>query len=386
MPGVAQRGHPEKIERHMLRTDALDYNLPERLLATAPAFPRDSARLLVVSRTDESVLEHRAVSDLPGLVSPGDVMVFNRSRVLRARLVGERTDTGGRVEGLFLEPATDYKECWRVMLKSNGRLRAGMRVALRDTDGRPTVQRLVLIGRDAEMWVVRPEPAIDDVPVALEALGRTPLPPYILHARRVRGDATADDRDRAAYQTVYASGVSKNAGSVAAPTAGLHFTDRLLRRIDERGVRRLQVELHVGAGTFAPVKTEFVEDHPIHAEWCAADADVVRTLAGSDGRRGSSVIAVGTTTARTLESIPAPIDRWTEGGWCGPTRLLVTPGYEWRHVDGLLTNFHLPRSTLLAMVASLLPGGVGRLMEIYAAAIAHRYRFYSFGDAMLVLP
>lgn len=370
----------------MLRTDALDYNLPERLIATAPASPRDAARLLVVSRTDERVFEHRVVSDLPGLVAPGDVMVFNRSRVLRARLVGERTDTGGRVEGLYLGPATGYEDCWRVMLRSNGRLRAGMRVALRDIEGRPAALRLVLIGRDAEAWIVRPEPGIHDVPAALESLGRTPLPPYILHARRARGDASADDSDRAAYQTVYASKECNKAGSVAAPTAGLHFTDGLLRRIDERGARRLHVELHVGAGTFAPVKTGFVEEHPIHAEWCAADADVVRSLAGRDGRSGSRVIAVGTTTARTLESIPAPIERRAESGWSGSTRLLITPGYEWRHVDALMTNFHLPRSTLLAMVASLLSGGVGRLMEIYAAAIEAEYRFYSFGDAMLVLP
>lgn len=372
----------------MLRTDQLAYDLPERLIATAPAVSRDAARMLVVSRSDPARLEHRTVRDLPGYLGAGDVAVFNRSRVLRARLVGARADTGGRVEGLYLDLASGRAGAWRVLLRSNGRLRAGQVVRLRDANGALTDSTLSLVERAGEAWIVWPEPSVADASAALEAVGRTPLPPYILHARHTAGFATSDASDRARYQTVYAEAdPAPGAGSVAAPTAGLHFTPELLERLDGAGVRRLCVDLHVGYGTFQPVQTECVEDHPIHAERCSAPARVARALldrqqSAEDGR----LFAVGTTTARTLESIPDPIERWTESGWSGSTRLLITPGYRWRRIDGMLTNFHLPRSTLLAMVAALFPGGADRLLELYRVAVRERYRFYSFGDAMLILP
>jgi S-adenosylmethionine:tRNA ribosyltransferase-isomerase len=214
----------------------------------------------------------------------------------------------------------------------------------------------------------------------LEAMGWTPLPPYILRARKCAHEPSDEGVDREHYQTVYAD----TPGSVAAPTAGLHFTPALLARLAERGVRRAEVVLHVGAGTFRPVESEFVEQHPMHSEWCSMNSaaiDAVRTTLAS----GARVIPVGTTAARTIESYAAVI----EGGGQAPammeTRLLITPGYEFRWMDGILTNFHLPRSTLLALVAALLPGdGVEAIKRAYMHAIASGYRFYSFGDACLI--
>jgi len=360
----------------MLPSADLEYDLPESLIATAPAEPRDSARLLVVRRADPGVLEHRAVRDLPDYVTAGDTLVLNRTRVVRARLEGEREDTGGRVEGLWLGDADGPSGTWRVMLRSNGRLREGAVVRL--TGRSPGAEaRITLRRREGDHWVVSVDPEDAD----LERIGRTPIPPYILRARRARGEAGDDDLDRRRYQTVYASEV-EGRGSVAAPTAGLHLTDELLGRLTAAGVRRTEVELSVGVGTFAPITTELVERHPMHPEWCSAPGEAVRAVIETPGR----VIAVGTTSARTLESVPDPLGGWVEDGWSGDTRLLITPGYRWRVVDGLLTNFHLPRSTLLAMVGALLPGGVGRLLAIYHEAIDRGYRFYSYGDAMLILP
>ena len=372
----------------MLRTADLDYNLPEDLIATAPADPRDAARMMVVSRSDPALLEHHRVRDLPAMLHPGDLAVFNRTHVLRARLIGARLDTGGRIEGLFLSLAGEDRDgrrpsAWRVLLRSNGRLRAGVRIALAAQSEAHGDTVLTLRERQGEAWIVGIEPRPGAADVDLECVGRTPLPPYILRARRARGETAVDSDDRARYQTVFArSEREPSPGSVAAPTAGLHFTPDLLGRIDAVGVRRCEVELSVGYGTFAPVQTETVEAHPIHAEWCAAPGDVVHGMKSTAGR----LIAVGTTTARTLESVPDPLDDWSDDGWSGWTRLLITPGYHWNRVDALLTNFHLPRSTLLAMVAALFPGGVDRLHDLYARAIAERYRFYSFGDAMLILP
>ncbi|MGH7133707.1 MAG: S-adenosylmethionine:tRNA ribosyltransferase-isomerase, partial [Phycisphaerales bacterium] len=212
----------------------------------------------------------------------------------------------------------------------------------------------------------------------------TPLPPYIRAARKRHGVEVDDAVDRAAYQTVYARGDELSAGSVAAPTAGLHFTPDLLAMLSAKGVDRAEVVLHVGTGTFKPVDTEFVEQHPMHAEWCTAPAATTAAMARARFS-GGRVFAVGTTSARTLESFTqaeltpnADASHWT--------RILITPGYQWRHIDGLMTNFHLPRSTLLAMVAALLPGGAAQLLDVYREAIVKGYRFYSYGDAMLVAP
>jgi S-adenosylmethionine:tRNA ribosyltransferase-isomerase len=419
-PSCALRPGNSGAERtpRMLRTDALDYELPEDLIATTPAEPRDAARLMVLSRSDPGRLEHRAVRDLPEVLRPRerrstmppDLMVVNATRVLAARFTGVRVDTGGHVEGLYVRPGSapagesSAGPVWVVLLKMR-RMKPGVLVALHDRHGRESGVRLRLLERDAGdpgAWAVAVEserlalsPAMT-APDLLEWVGLTPLPPYILAARRRTRASVAEEADRSRYQTVYATdrGERPGHGSVAAPTAGLHFTAPLLEALREAGVERAEVTLDVGLGTFKPVETEHVEEHPMHAEWCSvpgATAGAVARIHGPDPARRGRVIAVGTTAARTLESFESVgamlRDRAHE------TRILITPGYRWRHVDGLLTNFHLPRSTLLAMVASLLMRegddpmeGVRRLLGAYAVAVREGYRFYSYGDAMVILP
>lgn len=388
-----------------MRTDELDFDLPRELIATRPAEPRDSSRLLVVSRSDPGRLEDRVFTDLPGLLGAGDTLVFNRSRVIPARLEGVNPATGGRVSGLYLKDAgvgPDGRPAWAVLLKAK-RSRPGGRVALTGADGSETGVVLELVEKcPAEgpgAWVVVLEGAANAE--VLERVGLTPLPPYILSARKERGEETADELDRSFYQTVYAAG-EQEAGSVAAPTAGLHFTDRVLADLAARGVGRREVVLHVGAGTFRPVETERLEDHPMHAErcWVGTAGDLLDQKACSSktkstapgGGEGGRVIAVGSTSVRTLEAAAGLIaaGRAEEArGWF-ETDILIAPGYRWKAVDGMVTNFHLPRSTLIAMVAAALEGdgvdGVERVRAVYAQAVKEGYRFFSYGDAMLILP
>ena len=366
----------------MLRTSDLEYDLPDELIATRPAEPRDSARLMVVDRGQPSSVEEAKVRDLPSYLREGDLLVFNDSRVLPARLAGVRRSTSGRIGGLFL--AEHGPGRWEALLRSNGRLRSGDVIDLDDAHGGRSSVSMTLLDRAGEGWLteVRDE-SRGDAESAAELLGRigaTPLPPYILFARRQRHERIDDDEDRAWYQTVYAD--STHTGSVAAPTAGLHFTPALLRRLEESGVRTARVTLHVGAGTFKPVEVEVVEEHPIHAEWAETPASALRAV--RDTRMsGGRVVCVGTTSARALESAP---ESASGDGWLGETRLLITPGYRWKRLDAMLTNFHLPRSTLLAMVGALFPEGVRDLRPLYERAVRDRFRFYSYGDTMLVLP
>ena len=365
----------------MLRTDQLDYELPPELVARRPAEPRDSARLMVCSRSDPSMVKHVRVRDLPGFLRPGDVMTVNASGVLPARLLGRREASGGAVEGLFLAQVAPGR--WRVLLKANSKLRAGLRVRLRRPDGDDAEATLTLIERDREAWLVGVEPE-GDAPTILARAGATPLPPYILSARRSAGDAPPDDRDRAWYQTVYAD--ERHAGSVAAPTAGLHFTPELLERLGAGGVARASVLLHVGPGTFKPVTADRVEDHDIHSESIFVPPETIGAVESARARGGRSV-CVGTTTVRALESLPDPLtDAARREGHRADTDLFILPGFAFRRTDALLTNFHLPRSTLLALVSALLPEGPPRLLELYREAVAEGYRFYSYGDAMLLLP
>ena len=386
-----------------MRTDELDFELPRELIATRPASPRDSSRLLVVSRSDPGRLEDRVFTDLPGLLGGGDTLVFNRSRVIPARLEGVNPATGGRVSGLYLKDAgvaADGRAAWVVLLKAK-RSRAGGRVALIGADGGETGVVLELVEACAAegpgAWVVVVEGAADSE--VLERVGLTPLPPYILSARKERGEDTADELDRSFYQTVYAGGGGE-AGSVAAPTAGLHFTDRVLADLAARGVGRREVVLHVGAGTFRPVEAERLEDHAMHSErcWVGTAGDLLDERACSSRTKstappeGGRVIAVGSTSVRTLEAAAGLIEagRAEEArGWF-ETDILIAPGYRWKAVDGMVTNFHLPRSTLIAMVAAVLEGdgvdGVERVRAVYAHAVREGYRFFSYGDAMVVLP
>ncbi len=367
----------------MLRTSELEYELDPGRIALRAVEPRDSARLMVARRAGDGAPEHRVVRDLPEILAPGDVLVFNTTRVLPARFLGVRRDTGGHVEGLYLGDAGGASggdgggARWVVLLKSRRR-RAGVFVDVLRGDGAASGVSLRLVEPAADeptAWVVEVEGG--GTSGALRRVGLTPIPPYIQAARKAAGVRVEEEEDRRRYQTVYARGGEW--GSVAAPTAGLHFTPELLARLAARGVERAEVELAVGTGTFRVIETEFVEQHAMHAEWCRVPPETARAV-GSARRRGGRVIAVGTTAARAIES-----PGYSGGEWF-QTRLLVTPGYAWRDVAGLMTNFHLPRSTLLAMVGAMFEGGVGRAKALYAEAARVGYRFYSYGDAMLILP
>jgi len=369
-----------------LRTDELDYTLPESLIACEPATPRDSARLLVISRSDPNRIEHRAIRDLPSLLTPCDLLVRNRTWVHPAKLTAKRTDTGGRVEGLFLDQC-DRPDHWLAMLKSNGRLREGQTIELLDANAHAPGITATLVERIDDHWRLAIN-AIDfdpaDARLILDRVGATPLPPYITRRRKDTGLRIPDNTDRDWYRVIDAHAARTAHGSVAAPTAGLHFTSELLGAIDRAGVRSAEILLHVGMGTFKPIDTPTVAEHPMHTERFAVPAETINRLAQAhaEDRR---ILAVGTTTARTLESLPEDLAAVT-GGIESRTSILIEPGHTWTHTDALLTNFHLPRSTLLAMVAALLPEGIERLLGCYRVAIERGYRFYSYGDAMLILP
>ncbi|MEO0512034.1 MAG: tRNA preQ1(34) S-adenosylmethionine ribosyltransferase-isomerase QueA [Planctomycetota bacterium] len=376
-----------------MRTNDLDFELPESLIARRPSERRDASRLLVISRSDPSVLEHRTFGDLPALLTPGDVAVFNTSRVLPARFVGRNAESDGRVSGLYLREGGPGE---LVALVKARRMREGYRLLIDGRDGEGVVTLSVVRRAEDGGWVF----GLPEGMTAADFLNRcglAALPPYILQARSRDGVDVPPDEDLDRYQTVYAdhdTPSERGEGSVAAPTAGLHFTPSVLAALAERGVARADVTLHVGRGTFEPVDADCVEEHVMHAERCSISPDAesaVLARHGGPGRAGR-VFAVGTTSARTLESFAG---LRAAGDWRREleTDLLITPGYRWRWVDGLVTNFHLPRSTLLAMAASLLVpedglpmDGVDRLLSVYKLAVGEGYRFFSYGDAMLVLP
>jgi S-adenosylmethionine:tRNA ribosyltransferase-isomerase len=349
-----------------------DYDLPAELVAQEPCERRDAARLLVHAIGPDRT-EHRSVRDLVELLRPEDLLVVNDTRVLPGRLFGRRA-SGGRVELLLLEPLDDAPGApWSALVNPARKLHPGEVIALED--GELTLRFLERGvepgGRPAPTWSVELFDAAGgpvDVPAALERHGHVPLPPYIERA--------ADDpADRARYQTVYA----EVPGAVAAPTAGLHFTPELLEALAARGVRRATVTLHVGLGTFRPIDVEDVEAHEMHAERFTLPPETARAVEETR-KRGGRVVAVGTTSVRVLESCATP-----DGGVLpdsGDTRLFLRPGSPFRVVDALLTNFHLPRSSLLVLVSAF--AGRERTLRLYAEAVAERYRFYSYGDAMLL--
>jgi S-adenosylmethionine:tRNA ribosyltransferase-isomerase len=365
-----------------MRIDELDFDLPPERIATEPARPRDAARLMVVRR-EAGTVEDAHVRDLPELLSAGDVMVVNDTAVHPARLIGAKRGSGGRVEGLFLAAPSPGR--WRVLLRG-GRLRAGVSMDLEPVgDGQAAT--ITLLERDAEAWLVAVEESAGagaGAAAVLDRVGRTPLPPYILAARWDAGLDVADARDRDDYQTIYAD--ADRAGSVAAPTAGLHFTPELLERLAAAGIDRRALTLHVGEGTFRPVTADTLEEHRMHHEWCAVPSPVLEVLAAREAGGGPRVIAIGTTSVRALESVPTPVPALApgDGPWTHETDLLIQPGWRFRHVDGMLTNFHLPRSTLIALVAGMI--GLDRTLELYRRAVDRGYRFYSYGDAMVILP
>jgi S-adenosylmethionine:tRNA ribosyltransferase-isomerase len=360
-----------------LDLDLFDYDLPADRIAQEPLEERSSARLMRLIRATDAV-EHRFVRDLPGILRSGDLLVLNDTAVVPAKLALRRT-SGGRVEGLFLremEAGPEASLRWLVMLRSKGRMRDGEVLAAEsDPATRLTVDRRTEQGQFEVVVAVGENPGGSASAAAggstidiLSRIGRTPLPPYI-HRQSDRAE------DRARYQTVFAS----RPGAVAAPTAGLHFTPELLAELRGRGIEQARVTLHVGLGTFEPVRELVVEQHHMHSEWLecgAATADAVNS-ARQAGRR---IVAVGTTSVRVLESCA------DESGCVRPragwTDIFIYPGYHFRVVDALLTNFHLPKSTLLMLVSSL--AGRERIMKAYREAIACGYRFFSYGDAMLI--
>jgi len=344
--------------------DDYDYALPEELIAQEPIEPRDAARLMVVRRSTRTI-EHRIFRELPLLLDPGDVLVVNDSRVLPARLLGQRR-TGGKVEILLVQPL-EGTTVWLALARPARKLQSGESVTIfphRGAGVDPAPVR-ILERRSGGQVVVALDPVIAE---RLDRYGHVPLPPYI----------RAPLRDPERYQTVYAA----HPGSVAAPTAGLHFTERLLAELRERGIVIVPLTLHVGIGTFKPIEVEDVRQHTMHAEWYRVPAETVATIRETK-RAGKRVVAVGTTAARTLESIAAALEGEQTGELTGWTDLYIYPGYRWRVVDALITNFHLPRSTLILLVASF--AGREFILEAYQEAVRLRYRFYSFGDAMLIL-
>jgi S-adenosylmethionine:tRNA ribosyltransferase-isomerase len=350
----------------MDEADLYNYDLPPERIAQEPLADRAAARLLVVDRRT-GALGHRQVRDLPEILRPGDLLVVNDTRVVPARLVGRRAKTGGRWEGLFLraDPASGV---WEVLAQTRGRPTPGERIVLAGRDGGDACA-LTLVGRAAGgAWLALPEEDAAVPPLELlERVGRIPLPGYIRG-----GVEQAGDRER--YQTVFA----RASGSAAAPTAGLHFTPALLEELAAHGIDRARVTLHVGPGTFRPITTARLEDHRMHSEWCECPAETVVAAAAARAR-GGRIVAVGTTTLRTLETA-------ARGGaleaWSGATDLFVRPGFVFRAVDCLLTNFHMPRSTLMVLVSAL--ASRATIIAAYEEAIRREYRFLSYGDAMLI--
>ncbi|MBO0751722.1 MAG: tRNA preQ1(34) S-adenosylmethionine ribosyltransferase-isomerase QueA [Bradyrhizobiaceae bacterium] len=355
-----------------MRTDLFDFELPQDRIALRPASPRDSARLLVVRPGAEPSLEDRIVRDLPDLLQGGDQLVVNDTKVIPAQLCGRRAGGAGapRIEATLIKRLDGAR--WQALVKPARKLKPGDKVRFGEDGNASEVCSLggldAIVERKGEAGEVIlafafSGPVLDE---AIAAHGSVPLPPYIA-ARR-----PPDAHDRADYQTMFA----RKEGAVAAPTAGLHFTESLLRDLAARRIGLHTVTLHVGAGTFLPVKAEDLAGHRMHAEWGQVSAEAATALSAAQGR----IVAVGTTSLRLIES--AAQDDGTIAPFCGDTTLFITPGYAFRAVDVLLTNFHLPRSTLFMLVAAFC--GLSTMKRAYAHAVESGYRFYSYGDACLL--
>jgi S-adenosylmethionine:tRNA ribosyltransferase-isomerase len=345
-----------------MKVDLFDFDLPNERIALRPVRPRDSARMLVV-RGDTAPLEDRGVRDLPDLLNPGDVLVFNDTRVIPAQLEGRRADGEAKI-GATLHKRVDLRR-WQAFIRNAKRVKIGDQLVF---GGGVTA---IAEARHPDGSITLGFEGDEPVEVLLDRAGTMPLPPYIASKRGV------DAQDLDDYQTMFAA----EKGAVAAPTASLHFTQTLIDALDARGIGRAMLTLHVGAGTFLPVKADDTDDHQMHAEFGRISVEAAAQL--NDARaNGGRIIAVGTTSLRLLESAV------TEDGviqpFAGDTAIFITPGYRFRAVDGLLTNFHLPKSTLMMLVSALM--GRDRMMAAYAHAIAQEYRFYSYGDSSLLLP
>lgn len=340
-----------------MKTADFDYELPQELIAQDPLEQRDSSRLLILDKkTGERT--HRIFHDIIDYLHEGDCLVINNTKVIPARLIGEREDTGGKVEVLLLKRKTD--NVWETLVKPGKKARPGMRLSFGDGLLHAEVQEVVEEGNRLIRFEY--EGIFEEI---LDQLGQMPLPPYITHQLK--------DKNR--YQTVYA----KYEGSAAAPTAGLHFTEELLQQIQEKGVRIARVTLHVGLGTFRPVKVEDVTEHHMHTEFYHVSQEAADII-NETKKQGGRVICVGTTSCRTIES--AADEQGVVQATEGDTDIFIYPGYRFKVLDCLITNFHLPESTLLMLVSAL--AGKENIMAAYKEAVEMRYRFFSFGDAMFI--
>ena len=342
-----------------MRIEEFDYRLPPSLIAQYPSSQRGDTLLMVLDRQTRGI-EHQAFRDIAKYLRPDDLLVLNNTRVLPARLIGKK-ETGGRVELLLIPSWNGTKGEWEVLIKNSGRVKRGCRI--RFESGLEGEIEEVKAGKGRISF---PDQA--DVTELLRKIGHIPLPPYIKRAD--------EPMDRERYQTVFA----ERDGSIAAPTAGLHFTHALLQSLRANGVRTTKITLHVGVGTFTPVKAHVIEDHAMEAEWVEISEETAREIKATKAR-GGRVISVGTTTTRALESFAAGHGGVTSGK--GMTSLFIYPPYRFRVIDGLLTNFHLPKSTLIMLVSAFAEKDL--LMRAYQEAVLREYRFYSYGDAMLIL-
>ena len=341
-----------------MKTSDFFYDLPEELIAQDPLEDRTASRLLVLNR-ETGAVEHKIFSDVIDYLNEGDCLVINNTRVFPARLIGEKEGTGGKVEVLLLKRRAN--DVWETLVKPGKKLRPGARVTF--GDGRLKAEILEIAEEGNRLVRFYYEGIFEEI---LDSLGEMPLPPYITHKLE----------DKEMYQTVYA----KYDGSAAAPTAGLHFTKELLNKIEEKGIKIASITLHVGLGTFRPVKVDDVNNHHMHTEWYEVNAEAADII-NETKRNGGRVICVGTTSCRTIESVA------DENGYMkaktGETDIFIYPGYKFKIMDGLITNFHLPESTLVMLVSAF--AGKENVLAAYETAVKERYRFFSFGDAMILI-
>jgi S-adenosylmethionine:tRNA ribosyltransferase-isomerase len=358
-----------------LRTSDFDYVLPPELIAQHPTSARDQSRLLVVNR-QTSLTAHHRFPELLTYLRPGDTLVLNNSRVIPARLRGIKRGTGGQIEVLLVEETATNE--WWVMLRPGKRVRPGTQIDFVQHDGSPTAVSAEILAKNAEGHCLLRFQCSGNVLDEIDALGEIPLPPYI---SREAGASSAEDLER--YQTVYA----QTRGSVAAPTAGLHFTPELLENIRRLGVNVCYVTLHVGLGTFSPLKVEQIAQHQMHSERFELSAETAATIARTKAA-GGRLIAVGTTTVRVLESVVSR-NNGNLAAMRGTTDIFIYPPYRFQIIDCLVTNFHLPESTLLMLVSAFMAPdemrGREMALQVYAEAVREKYRFFSYGDAMLIL-
>ena len=341
-----------------MKTSDFFYELPEELIAQDPLEDRTASRLLVLDRKEDK-LEHKIFSDVIDYLSPGDCLVINNTRVIPARLIGEKEGTGGKVEVLLLKRLKN--DIWETLVKPGKKLRPGARVTF--GDGRLKAEIMEIAEEGNRLVKFYYEGIFEEI---LDSLGEMPLPPYITHKLE----------DKEMYQTVYA----KFNGSAAAPTAGLHFTNELLEKIRHKGIRIASVTLHVGLGTFRPVKVEDVNSHHMHTEWYEVNTEAADII-NETKKNGGRVICVGTTSCRTIESVAD--ENGLMSAKTGETDIFIYPGYKFKVMDGLITNFHLPESTLVMLVSAF--AGKERVLSAYETAVKEKYRFFSFGDAMMLI-